>query len=53
MDTIFDNYASPDEYFADHPEEEDAFYDEIAQLEEEKGPVDFPEDWPMIEGKAS
>lgn len=33
------------EYFANHPEEEDEFIDEMARLEAEKGPVDYPYDY--------
>ena len=38
-----------EEYFEEHPDEEDEFIDELARLEEEKGPVDYPEDWPEYE----
>lgn len=48
MDTEFDNYASIEEYFKDHPDEEAEYIEEIARLEAEKEPVDYPEDWPWV-----
>lgn len=47
MDTDFDNYDSLEDYFADHPDEEEEFIEEMARLDAEKELVDYPEDWPM------
>lgn len=38
-------YTSLDEYFKDHPEEEAAYYDDMAKLFGDEDPVEFPEDW--------
>lgn len=35
-------YTCLAEYFADHPDEEDGFYDDMA---EENEVLDYPEDW--------
>ena len=42
------NYASIEEYFKDHPEEENEFYDEMARLQEDNF-VEYPEEWPLPE----
>lgn len=36
-------YTCLAEYFADHPEEEDSYYDDMAELADET--LDYPEDW--------
>lgn len=46
-DTGYMNYADLEDFFKDHPDDEDEFLDELARLENEKGPIDYPEDWPM------
>ena len=38
-----------DEYFKEHPEEEDEFIDEMARLRAHDGPVEMPEEWPTHE----
>lgn len=43
-----DMYDSLEDYFADHPEEENEFIDALAQLEAEKGLPEYPEDWNML-----
>ena len=43
-----DDRKAPEEYFKEHPEDEDEFIEEMARLDAEKGEVDFPEDWPML-----
>ena len=37
-------YTSLDEYFADHPDEEAGYYDDLAEMQE-TDPVEYPEDW--------
>jgi len=37
-------YENLEDYFRDHPEEEDEFVDELARLEEERF-VELPEDY--------
>lgn len=37
-----------EEYFAEHPDEEAEFIEEMARLEEEKF-VEYPEEWPLAE----
>jgi hypothetical protein len=39
-----DEYSSLEEYFAEHPDEEADFYDDMAFLEEHD-PMELPEDW--------
>jgi len=41
-------YVHPEDYFEEHPEEEDEFIDEMARLAAENEVVDYPEDWPML-----
>lgn len=36
-------YTSLAEYFADHPDEEDSYYDDMAEMNDET--LDYPEDW--------
>ena len=36
-------YTSLAEYFADHPDEEDSYYDDMAEMSDET--LDYPEDW--------
>ena len=43
-DEMYQSYNSLEEYFEDHPEEEDGFYDDMAFLAEHD-PIEFPEDW--------
>lgn len=38
---------SPDKYMDEHPDEEEEFYEELAQLELEKGLLEIPEEWPL------
>ena len=38
-------------YFETHSEEEEEYIEELARLESEKGPIDYPEDWPMYDTK--
>ena len=38
-------YTNRDEYFQDHPEEEAAYYDDMAELFGHEEPIEFPEDW--------
>ena len=40
-----DEYETLEEYFADHPEEEQEFIDEMARLQWNDEVLDFPEDW--------
>lgn len=40
-------YTCLAEYFADHPDEEDGFYDDMAEMQEHD-PVEYPEDWQVI-----
>jgi len=42
------DYQNLDEYFKDHPDEEQEFIEEMARLEEERF-VDYPDDYPMTE----
>ena len=39
----------PEEYFKEHPEDEDEFIEEMARLDAEKGELEFPEEWPLNE----
>lgn len=39
-----DDYETLEEYFADHPEEEEEFIEELARLQNTE-PIDYPEDW--------
>lgn len=36
-----------EEYFAEHPEEEQGFYDDMAELANYDEILDIPEDWVM------
>jgi len=38
------NYTSLAEYFADHPDEEDAYYDDMAEMAMHEE-YDYPEDY--------
>ena len=40
-----DEYETLEEYFADHPEEEAEFIEEMARLQNNDEVIDFPEDW--------
>ena len=44
-DTYYNNYASLEDYFKDHPDEEDDFYDDMAELAHYDDIEDMPEDW--------
>jgi len=44
-DELYQSYDSLEEYFEDHPEEEDGFYDDMAFLSEHEDIIEFPEDW--------
>ena len=37
-------YTCLAEYFADYPEDEDTFYDDMAEMHNDE-PVDYPENW--------
>lgn len=41
---IVDDYDTLEDYFADHPDEENEFVDEMARLEDERF-VEYPEDY--------
>jgi len=43
-DEDLSKYTSLDEYFADHPDEEDGYYDDMAELYADEI-IDYPEDW--------
>ena len=43
-DTGMGDYETLEEYFKDHPEEENEYVDELARLEEERF-VEYPEDF--------
>ena len=38
-------YACLEDYFTDHPDEEDDFYDDMAILAEYEDMLELPEDW--------
>ncbi len=38
-------YTCLAEYFHDHPEDENSFYDDMAKMAEEEKVIDLPEDW--------
>lgn len=38
-------YTCLAEYFHDHPDEENSYYDDMAQMAEEEKVEDLPEDW--------
>ena len=44
MDTVVE-YESLKDYFADHPDEEADFYDDMATLAEYEDMIELPEDW--------
>ena len=38
-------YTCLAEYFTDHPDDENSFYDDMAEIAEEEKEIDYPEDW--------
>lgn len=40
-----EEYETLEEYFADHPDEEADFYDDMAMLAECEDLIELPEDW--------
>lgn len=47
MGFVDPNYETLEDYFKDHPDEENEFVDELARLEEERF-VEYPEDWRAV-----
>jgi len=45
----FAELLSAEEYFMEHPDEEDEFIDEMARLQAHDEPVEMPEEWPLNE----
>lgn len=45
MDEDMSKYTSLAEYFADHPDEENGYYDDMAELAAEEEFVELPEDY--------
>lgn len=45
-DLMYENFNSLDDYFREHPDEEDDFYDDMAVVAMvDDGVIDYPEDW--------
>lgn len=42
-------YETLEEYFADHPDEEQGYIDDMAEFAEQEGILEYPEDWTMEE----
>ena len=40
-----EKYTTLDEYFAAHPEDEDGYYDDMAEIAAEEAEFDYPEDF--------
>lgn len=45
MENVTMEYETIDQYFADHPDEEAAYYDDMATLAQYDEMVELPEDW--------
>lgn len=44
-DLMYENFNSTEDYFKAHPEEEDSYYDDMAELAHYDEMIDCPEDW--------
>ena len=44
-------YQTIEDYFNEHPEEEEEFIEEMARLHFYDEPIDYPEDW-ILRGEA-
>ena len=44
-DEMFESYDNLEDYFKAHPEEEDAYYDDMAELFGYDETIDYPEDY--------
>lgn len=45
LDELLESFDNLDDYFAAHPEEEDGYYDDMAELYSHEEPLEYPEDW--------